>query len=160
MRKPTITQRIVFAIAAAVMSPSVLAAVPKKLSQFPEGERLVYTRLVQAFRGNQLDEVIRQRQVLERNYPYSVHLDNAYYLTGMLQFQYEHFADALKSFDVVRDKYIKSNKRPSALFGIAMTYQRLNLAPQARRVFEKIMAEYPGSQESQRAWMNLRMAKR
>jgi outer membrane protein assembly factor BamD (BamD/ComL family) len=139
---------------------AAFAAIPsKKLSQFPEGERLIYTRIVDAFHKNSLDEVVRQRALLERNYPLSIHLDNAYYLTGMLEFQSGRFGEALKSFDVVRDRYEKSNKRPAALFGIAMTYQRLNLQEQARRVFDRIMKEYPGSPESQRAWMNVRMEK-
>lgn len=135
------------------------AAVPQRISQFPEGERLVYTRLVEAFHRSQLAEVSRQKQILERNYPNSVHLDNAYYLTGMLEFQNNRFGEAIKSFDVVRDRFEKSNKRPSALFGMAVTYQRLNLIPQAHRVFERIVNEYPGSPESQRAWMQLRLEK-
>ncbi len=135
------------------------AATPKQLSAFPEGERLVYTRLVEAFRRAQLDEVVKQRIVLERNYPKSIHLDNAYYLSGMLEFQNNRLGEALKDFDVVRDRYTKSNKRPSALFATAITYQRLNLAPQAQRVFQRVVTEYPGSPESQRAWMHLQIAK-
>lgn len=146
-------------LTALVVSAAGHAAVPKKLNSFPEGERLVYTRLVQAFRTAKLDEVINQRQILERNYPGSVHLDNAYYLTGMLQFQSEQFPEALKSFNVVREKYIKSNKRPAAMFGMAMTYQKLNLESLAHKVLQKIVTEYPGSPESQRASLSLRMEK-
>ena len=144
-------------LTAFLMSSTGHSAVPKNLNTFPEGERLVYTRLVQAFRTSKLDEVIKQRQVLERNYPHSVHLDNAYFLTGTLLFQKENYAEALKAFSVVRQKYIKSNKRPAAMYGMAMTYQKLNLAHQAQRVLQKIMTEYPGSPESQRAYMSLRM---
>lgn len=43
-----------------------LAAVPAKISAFPEGERLLYTRLVEAYRRNQLSAVIHQRQLLEK----------------------------------------------------------------------------------------------
>ncbi len=137
-----------------------LAATPSPLAQqFPEGERLVYTKLVEAFRHNQLPDVVRQRQILERNYPASVHLDNAYYLTGLLEYQKGHFGEALQSFDVVKNRYVKSNKRPSALFAMAMTYQQLKLVPQAHRVLERILQEYPGSPESQRATMQLKMEK-
>lgn len=142
------------------LTSSAWAATPQKMAQFPEGERLVYTRLLEAFHKNQLNEVVRQRQILERNYPLSIHLDNAYYLTGQLQYQNDQLGEAIKSFDVVRDRYSKSNKRPSALFGMATTYQRLGLKPQAYRVFERIMKEYPGSPESQRAWMHLELEKR
>jgi TolA-binding protein len=140
-------------------SPLAMAAVPKNIRAFPEGERLVYTRLVQSFRQNQLAQVLSERQVLERNYPLSVHLDNAYYLSGMLEFQNMKYAEALKDFDVVRYRYNKSNKRPGALLATAVTYDKLNLAPQANRVYSMIIKEYPGSPEAQRAWMHLKLEK-
>jgi TolA-binding protein len=138
-------------------SVSAYAAVAKGLTQFPEGERMIYTKLVEAFHHNQMAEVSRQRQMLERNYPTSVHLDNAFYLTGMLEFQNNRLGEALQAFAVVRNRFSKSNKRPSALFGMAMVYKRLNLGPQAHRVLQRVVDEYPGSPESQRAAMQLKM---
>ena len=126
---------------------------------FPEGERLLYTRLVVAYRHADLPEVMRLRQSLQSHYPASVHLDNAYYLSGILQFQKNHFGEALKSFDVVTEKLTMSNKRPSALFAKAMTYGRLNLNKQAHDLFSTLLKEYPGSPESQRAWMTLELEK-
>lgn len=133
------------------------AAVPKNMNAFSEGERVVYTRLVEAYRKNQLAEVVKHRQLLEKNYPRSVHLDNAYYLTGMLEFQNQYMGEAVKSFNVVTDRFPKSNKRPAALFGLAMSYQKLNLPKLSHKVLEQISKEYPGSPESRRAWMQLRM---
>jgi TolA-binding protein len=126
---------------------------------FPEGERLVYSKLVEAFHHNDLATVVRERQILERNYPNSVHLDNAYYLNGMVELQHNRLGEAIKTFDVIKEHYVKSNKRPSALFAIGATYQRLNLPVQAHRVFSQVIKEYPGSPESQRAWMQLRVEK-
>lgn len=139
---------------------NLAVAAPAKMgASFPEGERLIYTRLIESFRRNDLSEVMRHRRILEQNYPNSIHLDNAYYLLGMLEFQNQRFGEALRSFGRVREAFIKSNKRPSAMIGMAMTYERLNLAPQARRVFEQVAREYPGSPESQRAWMHLKLEK-
>lgn len=137
----------------------VFAAVPKKLNAFPEGERLIYGRLVDAFRRNQFPQVIQQRQLLEKNYPSSIHLDNSYYLSGMLRFQNGQYGEAIRDFGAVRERFPHSNKRPSALFAMAMTYDRLALKPQAVRVLEGLIKEYPGSQESQRAWMQLKLWK-
>jgi TolA-binding protein len=135
------------------------AAVPKKLNAFSEGDRMVYTRLVEAYRKNDLAEVQRQRRTLEKNYPQSVHLDNAYYLTGMLEYQNQYLGEAVRSFNTVTDRFPKSNKRPAALFGLAMSYKRLNLHSQALHVFNELAKEYPGSPESQRAWMHIQMEK-
>jgi TolA-binding protein len=144
---------------AIVTSGHAIAAVPSKINAFQEGERLLYTRLVEAYRKNQLADVTRQRQVLEKNYPKSVHLDNAYYLSAMLEFQDGKIGEAMRTFNTVTDRFPQSNKRPAALFGLAMTYKRLGLQPQALRVLHSIVKQYPGSPESQRAWMHLRLEK-
>ena len=140
-------------------APQAFAAVPKNANAFSEGDRMVYARLVESYRKNELSEVQRQRQILEKNYPQSVHLDNAYYLSGMLEFQKEYLGEAIRSFNVVAKRYPKSNKRPAALFAKAMTYKRLNLGPQAVRALNEVTKEYPGSPESKRAMMQLRMEK-
>ncbi len=154
MRKQSVILTLIF-----LSGAQLFAAVPKKLSVFPEGERLIYGRLVESYRKSDMAQVIQQRQLLEKNYPRSVHLDNSYYLTGMMQFQNARYGEAIRDFNIVTDKYPKSNKRPGALFAMAITYERLGLQPQAVRVWETIMKDYPGSQESQRAWMHLQMGK-
>jgi TolA-binding protein len=144
---------------AAFVSLPALGAVPKKLNAFSEGDRMVYTRLVEAYRKNDLTSVQSHRRTLEKNYPQSIHLDNAYYLTGMLEYQNQFLGEAVRSFNTVTDRFPKSNKRPAALFGLAMSYKRLNLGNEAHRVFNRIAREYPGSPESQRAWMHLQLEK-
>ncbi|MGL1148021.1 tetratricopeptide repeat protein, partial [Vibrio parahaemolyticus] len=82
-----------------------------KLNAFSEGERLLYTRVVEAYRKGDLNETIKQRELLARNYAQSIHLDNAFYLTGVLQFQNNRFAEAVRDFGFVEKHYPKSNKR-------------------------------------------------
>lgn len=135
------------------------AATPRKLNAFQEGERLIYARLVESYRKNSLPEVYRQRQMLERNYPQSIHLDNAIYLTGMLEFQNNRLGEAVRTFNTVTDRFPKSNKRPAALFGLAMSYKRLGIKPLSLKVLNEIVRAYPGSPESQRAQMHLRVEK-
>jgi TolA-binding protein len=140
---------------------SVVAAVPPSVkSVLPEGDRLLYGRLVEAFRGAQLEEVARLTRQLEKTYPRSVHLDNALYMWGTLEFQQGRYSEALRHFRTVNEKFPLSNKRSSALFATGVLYQRLNLPKQARFVFERVMKEYPGSVESQRAWMQVQIEKR
>jgi TolA-binding protein len=146
-------------IVAFLVSTSAFAALPPPQAVLPEGDRLVYTRVVAAYRKNQLDELLKQRQILERNYPNSVHIDNALYLQGMLEFQKARYGEAIHTFNYVTDHYAKSNKRPAALFAKGVTYERLNLKPLAIKVWETVMKDYPGSPEAQRAHMHLRMAK-
>ena len=153
-------QAVILVALMGVAIPMAQAATPPKLNAFAEGERLVYTQLVESYRHNRLAEVKSERTLLEKNYPESIHLDNAYYMTGLLEFQNMRYGEALKNFDVVRNRFAKSNKRPAALLATAATYQKLNLSPLAVRVYEGIMKEYPGSPESQRAWMQLQVEKK
>lgn len=146
---------VIFA-AVLCMATVVHASVPQKLSDFHDGERVIYGRLIEAYRHNQLAETIHQREILARNFPKSVHLDNAYYLTGLLQFQNNRLAEAVRDFGIVADHFPRSNKRPSALFAKAVTYGKLGLKPQAVRIWKMIMSDYPGSVESQRASLQLK----
>lgn len=141
------------------IAQSAMAATPQKLSSFPEGERLVYGKLVQAFRKSDMQELAKQREILERHFPSSVHLDNAFYLTGMLEFQNGQIGESVRSFSVVTNRFPKSNKRSAALFAKAVAYNRLNLKSQALRVWETVIKEYPGSPDAERAKMHIRMAK-
>jgi TolA-binding protein len=149
---------VITRIALCLTSVATFAATPPKLNAFSEGERLLYTRIVEAYRKNDAAELTRQRDLLAKNYPKSVHLDNAFYLSGVLEFQNNHMSEAVRNFGIVADRYPHSNKRPAALFAKAMTYQKLGLKPQASHVLNEIVKEYPGSQESQRAWMQLKIA--
>lgn len=137
--------------------PIAFAAKPSIQKSFPEGERVVYTRLVEAYRNGRVADVVSQRKTLERNYPDSIHLDNAYLMQGMLEYQNARYGEAIRAFQVVRDRFAKSNKRPSAMFATAMTYEKLNLKPQANRVLQSLIKEYPGSPEALRAQMQLKM---
>lgn len=149
---------VISVIALVLFSSFVHAATPKNLNAFSEGERLIYTRVVEAFRKSDVVETKKQRDLLVRNYPTSVHLDNAFYLSGVLQFQNNQYAEAVRDFGVVTERFPKSNKRPAAMFAKAVTYEKLGLKPQATRLWKLIVKEYPGSQESQRAWMQLKIA--
>jgi TolA-binding protein len=152
-------KHLVISLLLSSIAPLAHAAVPQKLNAFSEGERVVYTHVVEAYRKNHLAEAVQQRNLLAHNYPKSVHLDNAYYLTGVLQFQAGRYAEAVRDFGTVEDRFPQSNKRPSAMFAKARTYEMLGLKPQATRLLNLIVKEYPGSQESQRAWMQLKLAK-
>ncbi len=152
-------KHLVISSIALLSTVPAMAAIPKKVNAFKDGERLVYTRVVEAYRKNNLSGVVKSRQILEKNYPNSIHLDNAYYLTGMLQFQNQQIGEAVRSFNTVTDRFPQSNKRPAALFALAMSYKRLGLQPLQLRVMNEITKQYPGSPESQRAWMQMKIEK-
>lgn len=150
--------RIVFALI--FVAASAQAAIPpaSKSDSFPEGERLVYSQLVQAFQKRDLEKLTKQKKLLESNYPASVHLGLAYFLIGALDYQQDHLGEALMAFDKVVNSYPLSSKRSAALYAMGMTYKKLNLPKQASSVFHRVIDLYPGSPDSQRAWLEIRLA--
>jgi len=137
---------------------SAFASIPKhKPGAFPEGEKLIYSKFLASFRKSDLTDMNKQKKLLEENYPTSVHLENAYYLTGAIEYQQDHLGEALRAFDKVVNTYPQSSRRSSALFAMGMTYKKLNLTKQAQAVFQRVVDNYPGSPESQRAWLESRI---
>lgn len=128
-------------------------------SQLPDGDKVIYGRLVEAYRQQKLKDVVNQKNLLQKNYPGSIHMDNALYLSGLLQVQKNRIPEGLKDLSALEKNYPKSLKRPSALFVKAMAYQKLNLPVQQKSVLEELTKKYAGSVESQKAWVELRLMK-
>lgn len=147
----------VIGIFLAVLSISVGAVPERKMNAFPEGERLIYMRIVELYRKNQIDELLKQKRLLESRYPASIHIDNVYYMLGRMDYEAGRYGEALRAFGIIDRRFEKSNKRPAALFAIGSTYQKLGLNNMADHVWHRLISQYPGSQESLRAQMQLRI---
>ena len=71
--------------------------------------------------------------------------------------QNRSYPEALRDFQKISKNYPNSNKAVSAQFSKAITYKRLNLPAESKRVFKEVMAKYPGSPESFRAEAELKL---
>lgn len=126
---------------------------------FGPGEKVAYAKVIQTYRKENLAETRIAVNTLLKFYPRSVYADNALYLQGILQMKKGQTGHAIKSFDQVIQEYKKGNKRASAMFAKSVAYKRLNLKGTAKKYLKMVMKNYPGSVESQRAWMELRLMK-
>ena len=140
--------------ALSVTSYSLTTSIKNNL---PDGDKLIYGRLVQSYRKQNISDVVAQKNLLEVNYPNSIHMDNALYLSGLLQVQNNRIPEGLKDLSKLEKNYPQSLKRPSALFAKAMAYQKLNLPVQEKLVLQSLVKKYSGSIESQKAWVELRL---
>jgi TolA-binding protein len=128
-------------------------------ASLPEGERAIYLSLIDAYRKGDLKQTYRFRDLMIKNFRTSIYADNALYLTGLLDMQRGRMAEAVRNFGQLIDNYPRGNKRSAAMYGKSMAYSKLNLPVMSKQVLEKIIVEYPGSPESQRAWIDLRLKK-
>lgn len=126
-------------------------------SNFPEGEKAIYLRILESYRKGNIEETTRFKDLLLKSYSQSIYADNAIYLTGLLDFQRGRTAEAIQNFGELIKKYPNGNKRPAAMYAKSVAYSKLNLHGLAKKLLEDITARYPGSPESQRAWIDLRL---
>jgi len=151
-----------------VFSVAVHAAIPTKTSgsagrsqiwgpEFPEGELAIYKRILEAYRDRDANRLERFNKLLLQHYPKSAFADNGLYLAGLLELNQGRIAKAVKNFGLVTDKYPDGNKRAAAMYGKSVAYSKLNLQKLSKKVLQEIVKEYPGSPESQKAWVELRL---
>jgi TolA-binding protein len=120
-------------------------------------EEDLYAEVITAYKsGNDIALKARSQTFLKR-FPQSQFADNVIYLSGLLALQNHGYPEALRQFQKVIKFYPNSNKAVSAQFSKAITYKRLNLDAEAKRVFKEVMVKYPGSPESFRAEAELKL---
>lgn len=160
-------------LAGLIFSSGVFAATPpmqavsdkplrkQKLgASLPEGEKAIYLRVVEAYRKADVTETYKFRDLMLKNYPRSIYADNALYLTGLLDYQRGRVAEAVKNFGEISRRYPNGNKVPAAMYARSMAYNKLNIPHLSKQILEDITKRYPGSPESQRAWIDLRLKER
>lgn len=144
-------------------APMPISKSPKRQSlgkSLPEGEKAIYLRLVDAYRRGHIEDTYKFKNLMMKHYAQSVHADNAIYLTGLLDYQRGRMAEAVSNFGEIIVKFPKSNKRPAAMYAKSQAYSKLNLPELSKKLLEQIKSEYPGSPESQRAVIDLRIKER
>ncbi len=89
------------------------------------------------------------RRFLARHpdHPYS---DNALYWLGECLFQRGDYAGARDSFANVEARYPNENKVPDALFKLALSYERLGEAEEAKKTFGRLLTAHPDTAAARR----------
>lgn len=122
-------------------------------------ERDLYGKAIELFRAKDKESLDGVRELMNQKFPASPHIDNVIYLSGLLEMRKDQFVPALRKFDSIVQAFPNGNKRVSALFAKAVIYKRLHLLDQSETVLNQVVKEYPGSPESQRAVMELKLLK-
>ena len=102
---------------------------------------------------NAVDLILKKRdysgaisafQQFQKDYPDSTYSANSHYWLGQLYFAKKQDKDAVKSFAAVLS-YKGSNKRADALLKLGEIAERNNNAAQAKKYYQQVVDEYPGS---------------
>ncbi len=120
-------------------------------------EQALYSELISSYQAQDELQFYTQLDSFLAKYKKSSYIDNALYLAGRLALEKKNYARAVYYFDRVIKSYPASNKVVSAEFSKGLAYRKMDLAPLALKVFQRVHKQYPGSPESFRAENELKL---
>ncbi|MEY4616099.1 MAG: hypothetical protein RJB66_1059 [Pseudomonadota bacterium] len=120
-------------------------------------ELQVYQRAVERSKQSDSAALNAYSSLLLKRFPNSIYCDNVIYLQGMLAFNQKNYGPSLNLFQKIIDRYPQSNKAVSALFAKGIVFRKMNLEKEAVKVLAQVMNKYPGSPESERAQVELKL---
>lgn len=151
MEKKLLSQKI----SEQVVENSALASLPSTLT-----EDSLYAEIIKFYRARDLRSVQFLTRLLVETFPESIHCDSALYLSGRLFMNLGRHTEAVREFQRIITDYPYGSKKVSALFAKGQAFVKLNLKDYARESFAQVSEHYPGSPESARVEMELRLLSR
>jgi TolA-binding protein len=121
------------------------------------GEHFLYSKIIDTYRAHNAEEMKTTLRLLLKTYPDSIFADNALYMAGLQAFEMNDMAGARSHFARLIKEYPRSNKTVSALFITAEIDKRSGRKSDAIRGFKMVRDLFPGSPESFRVSVELKL---
>lgn len=137
--------------------PGIGTPVLEQVGTAQTGEHFLYSKILETYRQKKTAEMHKSLQMFLKTYPDSVFADNGLYLAGLLALESNDNKRAGDFMDRVLKSYPKGNKAVSALFAKAIIEKRKKNYDEAKRLFEKVQRTFPGSPESKRVTVELKL---
>lgn len=112
------------------------------------GEHLLYSKVIDSYRGKTLGDLSRAVELMQKAYPRSVHTDNALYLKAELTLEKGQYQNSLDTIETLLAVYPTSNKRVSALYLKSQALGQTKQVKGAALAQTEIQKRYPGSIEA------------
>lgn len=151
------------AAAARPVEPAPVKEIKEVVEKAPEipkgenGEHYLYSKIIDTYRSHNADEMKTTLRLLLKTYPDSIFADNALYMSGLQAFEMNDLAAARSAFERLLKEYPRSNKTASTLFLKAEIDKRSGRASDAVRGFKMVRDFFPGSPESFRVSVELKL---
>jgi TolA-binding protein len=146
-----------------VEAQKVVQKLPEKLETetvtvpTEKSEHLLYAKVMTAYRHHDAPELQKAVKIFLKTFPESAYADNAIYLSAMLGVQKNDLSYAHRALDHLLKEYATGNKAVAALFTKGALYKKQQKWQKARETFVKVATNFPGSPESQRVPLELRL---
>ncbi len=107
-----------------------------------------YRSAMDLYKRGQCDQAVTQFRQFIRESPTSEYVDNAQYWVGECYYGKKDYNRAIIEFNEVILKYPKGDRVPSALLALAMSFADSGDKIDARLILQKLIGEYPKSEEA------------
>jgi len=114
-------------------------------------DKEAYERAQQHFAQGRYDEALTSFRSFLVQYPDSSLIPNAHFWMGECYVRARDYERGLEQYEHVVKKYPKSAKAATALYRKAMAFLELNNKQAAKSALRQLIADYPRSEDSQRA---------
>jgi TolA-binding protein len=108
-----------------------------------DGQYAAYQAAQAAYRGGFLGEAKRLAKAFVQNYPSSKLADAAFYLIGWVDFQQDHYEEAIKEFRHLLDLYPTGDMAVRALYTTADAQFNLGNVDEAMDTYRAVMHRFP-----------------
>jgi len=102
-------------------------------------------------RGGEYDKAMEAFDKFMIECPDHENIENAYYWYGECFYAQEKYTDAIEKFDFLVKNHKNSPKAGQALYKIARSNEELGKKAEAKKIFQKLVDEYPETLEAQQA---------
>lgn len=116
-----------------------------------------YLEILKRYDENLRSEFDELSLQFQQKFPDSSLVDDVLYLQGQFEFTSLQYGAALKTFNLIIQKYPGSNRVPAAYYSKGLTLKQMHLKDLAKEVLAQTQKLFPGSQEARRAEKDLKL---
>lgn len=124
---------------------------------FPDQDRKAYELLLKSYQKQNVEQLQSFVDTFDSKFSSSPLRDNAKLMLAQLYMEKKMWSSALKPLNEILKHHVTSERWPAALYHKGLVYQQAGRVQHSKRIWTLLMKRFPGSQESQKAWIALRL---
>jgi tol-pal system protein YbgF len=144
--------KLLIAFLMLVISSSPVVAAPSK----NDSAKRLYDRVMKEFQGKDYEAALAGFRFFLALHGRSQLASSAQYWAGECEFRLGRYREAMQSFELVLSRYPSSPKLAAATLKKALTYEKLGQINESRILLERIVVDFPATQEAELARKALR----
>lgn len=157
VRLRTLEDQLHTGIPPSTSQATIMSTMPTPVAKGTDAESLAYQKgLNDVHNGDYLGATNTFRQFIQ-TYLKSTMVPNAQFWIGECYFAMRDYQRAIKEYQVVVERYGRSEKANAALFKQGLAFEALGMKEEAKLFLQKLIAKAPNSPEARKAAEKLKM---